>query len=162
MDIRQLFAQNENKASISERAIKTIKSKIYRYFAYKNAHNYIDQLQSFADGYNTTIHRTIDMAPKDVNSNNEEEARVATYLGRNTRERKKRFTYKIGDRVRITHLRNIFSREYDIKWTGEIFTVAQRFYRGNTPIYRLKDYAGESITGSFYPSELQKVDLKDN
>ena len=161
-DIRQLFAQNENKASISERAIKTIKAKMYRYFTYKNAYKYIDQLQSFADGYNKTIHRSIDMAPNDVTSDNEEEVHVATYLSRTTAESKKRYKYKIGDRVRITHLRNVFSREYDQKWTGEIFTVAQRFYRGNTPIYRLNDYDGEAITGSFYQPELQKVYLKDN
>ena len=34
-NIKQLFAQNENKAAISERAIKTIKSKINRYLTFK-------------------------------------------------------------------------------------------------------------------------------
>ena len=58
------FAQNESKASISERVLKTAKAKIYRYFTYKNAHRCIDQLQSFADGYKSTVHKTIDMAPK--------------------------------------------------------------------------------------------------
>ena len=36
--IQQLFAHNESKASISERVLKTVKAKIYRYFTYKNAH----------------------------------------------------------------------------------------------------------------------------
>ena len=31
----------------------------------------------------------------------------------------------------------------------------------NTPIYRIKDYKGEEITGTFYKSELQKIDIKD-
>jgi len=30
------------------------------------------------------------------------------------------------------------------------------------PVYRLKDYNGEDITGSFYQSELQKVELKED
>jgi hypothetical protein len=56
----------------------------------------------------------------------------------------------------------VFSREYDQRWSGEVFTVAQRFRRGGVPIYRLKDYVGDDITGSFYQPELQKIDLKDN
>ena len=160
-NIKQLFTQNENKASISERVLKTAKSKIIRYLTHRNTFKYIDQLQNFADGYNKTIHNTIDMAPSDVTKNNEEEVRISTYL--QTKPQKKHsFKFRVGDKVRITHLRNIFSREYDQKWTGEVFTVSQRFRRGQIPIYRIKDYFGEPITGSFYQSELQKVDLKDD
>ena len=35
----------------------------------------------------------------------------------------KRFRFNVGDRVRISHLSNIFTREYDDKWTGEIFIM---------------------------------------
>jgi hypothetical protein len=34
-------------------------------------------------------------------------------------------------------------------------------YLNNTLIYRIKDYNGEEITGTFYQSELQKIDIKD-
>ena len=34
-------------------------------------------------------------------------------------------------------------------------------YLNNTPIYRIKDYNGEEITGTFYQSKLQKIDIKD-
>ena len=73
---------------------------------------------------------------------------------------KKRFRFKVGDHVRITHMRNIFSREYDDRWSGEIFTIANRLWRESTPIYRIKDYNGDYITGTFYSSELQKLDVK--
>lgn len=162
-NIKQLFAENESKAAISERAIKTIKSKILRYLTYKNSFNYIDELQNFSDGYNKTTHRTIDMAPKDVTENNEEDVRISTYFNRPKSQAKlSKYRFKPGDRVRITHLRNKFSREYDQRWTGEVFTIAQRFHRGQKPIYRLKDYNGEDISGSFYQPELQKVNLKDD
>ena len=72
------------------------------------------------------------------------------------------FKFKIGDKVRITQLRNIFSREYDEKRTGEVFNISSTFWRNNIPIYRMKDYNGEEITGTFYQSELQKIDIKDN
>ena len=70
---------------------------------------------------------------------------------------RKPFRFKVGDKVRITYIRNIFTREYDEKWTGEIFKVTQRIMRGRLPIYRLKDFHDEEIKGTFYQSELQKV-----
>ena len=73
------YAYNEVKASASERAIKTIKTKIYRYFTYKQSYRYIDRLQDFAEGYNQTVHSTIDMPPEDVTQNNEETVRISTF-----------------------------------------------------------------------------------
>ena len=69
---------------------------------------------------------------------------------------------KIGDHVRISHLRNIFTREYDEKWSGEIFLVSKSRLRGRIPIYRLKDYLNEDIKGTFYQPELQKVELRES
>ena len=62
--VQHVFAYNKVKASVSERAIKTIKTQIYRYFTYKQSYRYIDRLQSFAEGYNRTVHSTIDMPQK--------------------------------------------------------------------------------------------------
>jgi hypothetical protein len=59
-------------------------------------------------------------------------------------------------------LRNIFSREYDEKRTGEVFNISSTFWRNNIPIYSMKNYNGEEITGTFYQSKLQKIDIKDN
>lgn len=161
--VRQMFAENDTKAAISERAIKTIKAKIYRYLMYKNAHEYVSQLQSFADSYNNTKHSTIDLEPANVTQENEEDVRLATYFSRPIQPTKQqKFRFRKGDSVRITHLRNKFTREYDQRWTGEVFTVAQRFYRGTTPIYKLKDYHSDPILGSFYSSELAPVYLEDD
>ena len=94
------------KTAVSERVIKTMKYKIYRYFAYKQTNKYIDKLQDFANGYNHTIHSTIDMAPAEVNKQNEESARLATYFARKPEKMPShlRFRIQIGDHVRITHL----------------------------------------------------------
>jgi hypothetical protein len=75
---------------------------------------------------------------------------------------RKPFRFKVGDKVRITYIRNIFTREYEEKWTGEIFKVTQRIMGGGLPIYRLKDVHDEEIKGTFYQSELQKVDVWDD
>lgn len=76
--------------------------------------------------------------------------------------KRKPFTFTIDDNVRISHLRNVFSREYDQKWSGEVFKISDRFMRGGLPIYRLKEFNGDEIKGTFYPSELQKVSVADD
>ena len=76
--------------------------------------------------------------------------------------KKMTFKFKIGDKVRITQLTNIFSREYDEKWTGEVFNVSQRFWRSGVPIYKIKDYHDEEIKGTFYQSELPKINIQEN
>ena len=147
-NIDHLLAYNESKAAVAERAIKTIKSKIYRYFTYKQSYEYVDKLQSFADSYNKTYHRTIGMAPDKVTKNKETSIWWRMYWPKKdistkkVKRVKKPFKFKVGDRVRISHLKNIFSREYDERWTGEIFTISQKILRGSISVYRLKDYNG--------------------
>ena len=79
-DVWYFPTQNETKASTSERAIKTIKTKLYRYFTYKDNYSYLAVLQSIGDSYNKTHHRTIGVIPADVNENNAEEVRLSTYF----------------------------------------------------------------------------------
>lgn len=160
--------QNETKASVSERAILTIKNRLYRYFAYKENYEYLSVLQNIAESYNNTFHRTIGTAPTDVNISNAEEVRLATYFSRMKADKKypstkrKHFKFKVGDYVRISHLRNMFTRAYDETYTGELFRVSKRYFRGTIPVYRLKDMNEEDIKGTFYQSELQKVDYDPN
>ena len=37
-----------------------------------------------------------------------------------------KYTFKIGDRVQTTFLRRPFQREYDTRWSGEIFKITRR------------------------------------
>ncbi|WAR21875.1 YMD3-like protein [Mya arenaria] len=156
--------QNETKASTSERAILTIKTRLSRYFSYKETSTFLPVLQDTADNYNHTYHRTIGMRPVDVTDNNLEEVRLATYFAQNPIQRKtntklKPFKFKIGDYVRISHLKIVFSRAYDQNYSGEVFKVYKRYYRGTLPIYRLTDLQDEDIKGLFYQSELQKINI---
>ena len=64
----------------------------------------------------------------------------------------KPFRSKVGDKVRITYIRNIFTRVYDEKWTGEIFRHTQR----------IMDFHDEEIKGTFYQPKLQTVDVRDD
>ncbi|WAR21308.1 YMD3-like protein [Mya arenaria] len=161
-DVHYFATQNETKASTSERAILTIKRKLYRYFNYKDSYHYLSILQHIADSYNHTYHRTIDMRPADVKGNNQEEVRLATYFAQNPKgkellPKQKPFKFRVGDYVRISHLKSAFTRAYDETYSGELFRVHTRYHRGLLPIYRLNDLQDEPIKGTFYESELQKV-----
>jgi len=60
------------------------------------------------------------------------------------------------DNVRITKKTSIFEKGYTPRWTEEVFTVSEVRY--TDPItYKLKDFNGEEITGSFDEQELQKT-----
>ena len=71
--------------------------------------------------------------------------------------RKKPFKFKKGDQVRLSHLKQVFQRDYQEKWTEEIFTISRRYYRDGIQVYKVKDMGGGAITGTFYTNELQKV-----
>ena len=77
------------------------------------------------------------------------------------KEKKVKFLFKVGDKVRISHLRSAFQREYDIKWSGEILKVSKRFVRQGQPIYRIIDWLNKPVKGTFYQKELQKVNVTD-
>ena len=166
-EIHYFPTQNETKASTSERAILTIKTRLHRYFSHEDTATYLPVLQDIADSYNHTYHRTIGMRPADAKDKNQEEVRLATYFARNPKQAKtntklKLFKFKEGDYVRISHLKTVFTRAYDQTYSGEVFKVHKRYHRGTLPIYRLRDLQNEDIKGTFYQSELQKVDYDPN
>ena len=45
-----------------------------------------------------------------------------------------KYKLKKGDYVRITHLKHAFDRDYQEKWTEEIFIIKSRYYRQGVPI----------------------------
>lgn len=164
--VHHFQTQNEVKASFAERVIKTLKMRLSRYFSLKQNNRWIDVLQDFTDSYNATYHRSIKRTPRSVTKDNEVEVWQIQYDLPKPRKREKKaqkpksrspFKYKIGDFVRISHLRNLFDREYDERWSGEVFKISKRFVKQGFPMYRLDDILGDVIKGSFYQIELQKV-----
>lgn len=130
---------------------------------FKQSQRYINRLQEFTRSYNKTYHRTIDNKPELVNPN-DEVVRVSTFLSREEiprKQTKRPYKFKVSNKVRISKKASVFDREYDEKWSGEIFVVRRRFLRNGIPVFTLGDYNDEAITGTFYQPELQKVDVRD-
>ena len=165
------------KANYAERVIMTIKNKIFRYLDRKETYRYVDVLQDIVQGYNSTYHRMIKTAPKDINPDNEWQIFSQQYQPKKVvknqliqvkkekpkpKKKKPIFKFKVGDFVRIPYQTSVFTRSYHAKWTGEIFVIASRYLREGVPVFKLKDTGGEAIIGTFYPQELQKVKKDDD
>ena len=59
--------------------------------------------------------------------------------------------------MRISHDRKPFQRDYQQKWTEEIFKVRRHYDRDKIPVDQLKNFGDEEVAGTFYQPELQKV-----
>ena len=162
-NIHLLLTNNLTKANYAERALKTIKSKIFRYMMSKQTHKYVNVLQDLVKAYNNTKHSSLGRPPADVNDDNEGEVRLDQYLlQRKDKSKKQNFKFEVGETVRISHLKTTFQREYQQKWTGELFKITKRYKRNGIPVYKLQDWSGEDIDGSFYQQELQVVDVNQD
>ena len=73
-----------------------------------------------------------------------------------------KYIFKIGDLVRISRINMIFDRSYDETFTREIYIIRKRFRMQAIPMYRIKDFTSEPIKGTFFKSELQKVDKDED
>ncbi len=161
--IDHFYSNNETKCVMVERAIKTIKSRLARYMTHHQTHRWIDILASITDSYNKTYHRSIKMAPASVTKRDEISLWKLQY------EYPKEFAkptigykFKVGDTVRISHLRRPFQREYDERWSTEYFLVNTRGKKQTIAYYTITDIRGEVIGGTYYANELSKVTVDDD
>jgi len=145
------------KAAIAERAIRTIKEKLFKYFSLNGSYRWIDILQDIIKDYNGNIHRTINMKPRDVNKRNEQLLLETRYNHMKIAGRGK---FKIDDVVRISKARHAFSKGYTPNWTTELFKI-KKIQHTNPVTYILGDMEGQLIKGSFYEPELQLAKYSD-
>ena len=64
--------------------------------------------------------------------------------------------FKVGDHVRMSKYKNIYTKGYTQNWSEEIFMISK--IKNTVPwTYVISDLNGEPITGKFYEKELQKT-----
>ena len=164
--IGHYVTHNITHANYAERVIRTLKSLMYRYFTHNRTYHYLNVLDDFVTNYNARPHSALGgKPPKSVNERNEaliwKRLYVDSLKPRDVDKRKvkrKPFKFKIGDFVRISKSRRVFQRDFDQKFTEEVFVIKSRYLRQGLPVYKIVDYDGDTIMGTFYSSELQRVD----
>ena len=66
----------------------------------------------------------------------------------------------VGDHVRISKYKIIFSKSYTPNWSEEVFVIKK--IKNTVPWTNvIDDLNGEEITGTFYEKELEKIDLQE-
>ena len=160
-DVKELIelysTENEEKSSIVERWIRTMKEKMWKYFTDNNTYNYMDVLPDLVKDYNNTVHSSTKLTPIDASKKKNE-----LTVWRNLYPDRYKINditpkFSVGDRVRITKKKKDFEKGYTTRWTEEIFTIKET--RNTDPItYKLEDLEGEEIKRTFYEPELQKTE----
>ena len=131
---------NEGKSVVVERFIRTLKNKLYKHLTTTSKNVYYDVLNDIVNEYNNTKHSTIKIKSKDVKD--DEGVHIDEHNEKSAR-------FNVGDRVRISKLKNIFAKGYTRNWSKEIVIVNK--INDTVPYtYNLKDLNDEGIIGSFY------------
>ena len=69
--------------------------------------------------------------------------------------------FRVGDTVRVSKYKSIFSKGYEANFTEERFKVT-KVLRGDPNMYEIEDHEGKPIIGKFYEEELSAVDKRYN
>ena len=81
---------------------------------------YFNVLDDIVDKYSNSFHSSIKMKPKDVNDDSFVEYNGTAF---NKETNKKSPKFKVGDNVRISKYKNIFTKGYTPNWSEEVFVV---------------------------------------
>ena len=157
-DLIELYStENEEKSSIVERWIRTIKEKMWKYFTDNNTYTYIDILPDLVEDYNNTVHSSTKLTPVEASKKKNELTVWRNLYPDRLKIRDLTPKFSVGDEVRITKKKKVFEKGYTTRWTEEIFTIT-RIQNTNPITYKIADLKGEEIDGTFYEPELQKTE----
>ena len=108
---------NEGKSTVAERFIRTLKNKIFKHMTAVSKSAYFDVLDNIVNKYNSTVHKTMKMKPIHFTSD--------SYAEQNEDSNEKDPNFKVGDHVRISKYKNVFSKGYTVNWAEEVFVVSK-------------------------------------
>ncbi|KAL3099727.1 hypothetical protein niasHT_027677 [Heterodera trifolii] len=151
-------------AGMAERANRTIKERLYRYFTERGTQKWVDVIQQIVHGINHSYNSSIKMRPVDVNFENAEKLRKKlkqNAIGGTAAVAKRKQPppprFQVGDRVRIEKYKHVFQKGYTGRFTNEVFTVAE-VHTDRLPVtYRIRDDDDSLIKGRFYANDLCRV-----
>ena len=145
-----------HKASIVERFIRTLKSRIERYFTEKNTVKWIDILPKLSEALNNSYHRSIGMTPNQVTFENRSEVYDNLYGAKAPPTLCK---FQIGDHVRIPLDKDIFDKGYSVAWSKEIYKIIDKRTDSEVCYYYIQTLDGHEVPGKrfFYEEELNLV-----
>ncbi|KAL3124013.1 hypothetical protein niasHT_003720 [Heterodera trifolii] len=140
------------KRGMAERANRTIKERLYRYFTERGTQKWVDVIQQIVHGINHSYNSSIKMRPVDVNFENAEKLRkklkqnaidgtaeAAAAAAAAKRKQPPPPRFQVGDRCAHEKYKHVFQKGYTGRFTNEVFTVAE-VHTDRLPVtYRIRD-----------------------
>ena len=151
-----LKTKNEEKFSVVERWIRTIKEKMWKYFMANSTNVYMNALSDLVREYNNTRHSSIKMTLIQASKKENELGVWRNLYPGHLEIHDINPKFSVGDKVRISKKKKTFEKGYTTRWTEEIFTIV-KVKRTSPVTYKIADLNGEEIQGTFYEPELQKT-----
>jgi hypothetical protein len=146
-------------ATMAERANRSLKDRLYKYFGERNTLRWIDVLQSFVDAINRSVCRTTGMRPIDVTEANAGDLMNRLYPL--SKEPAKGPKFEVGDFVRVEKRRVLKSSKIETKglatFSDIVYVVDKVFENKDPPVYKLRDYFNRPQRGYFYEQQLVRV-----
>ena len=153
--IKKYSTFSTTKACIVERFNRTLKEKMFKEFTARGSHKWISILPMVINMYNNSLHRTIGTTPTQADNN----PTLIVLKLRKIPDQKHLF--KVGDNVRISTQKGVFTKGYLPNWSTEIFRIT-KINKTLPPTYVLEDYNGNTIAGCFYSEEISKTIYPDD
>ena len=152
--IHHYSIKSKMKASVAERFIRTLKSRLEKYFVKNKTKRWIDVLPQFIENYNNTPHRSLGMTPNQVTDDNADRVFKKMFPDIHLQAKPR---LKIGDLVRKLKLKTVFDKGYKQTWSDEIFKVTQIKQAAGRIWYIISDRDGNRQSGIKYFWELNLV-----
>lgn len=171
---RLMLTSPQFHAAMVERAIRTIKERLWRYFTDRRTHNWLAVIQDIVAGINATPHSSLPegLAPREVCFANSQQVRHVLWQRaglnpsveiRRAEAPRGRTRFQLNDHVRIEKQKNPFEKGYLPRFSTELFTVI-RVRRGDRRLaprlpvtYALADHQGKPVPGWFYQQQLSRA-----
>ena len=136
---------SELKAALAERGIRTLKTRLWKFFTYNVTSRWREALPKITKNINESLNRMTGKAPIDMTDDD---------VKPDNRERKKP-KFEVGQCVRLSITRKTFKKGYDRNFTEEQFIISEVRANERPVHYKIKSLDGkEPIEGIIYGHEL--------
>ena len=159
-NIHHYLSYSLRKCPVVERFNLTIQRLLYKIMKQNNSYQWTKFIDQAMKIYLNRKHRTIKMSPLEAEKDENEPIVRRTYWLRYLKagKKKRKPKFSVGDSVRIFKERGTFHRGYMEDFTEEIFTISNVLTNLPVPRYRIKEYNGDVVVGSFFEDELVRYD----
>ena len=148
-------------AGFIERFHRSLHRLIWPAMTNTGSRNFVTYLDKILKSYNNRPHRMLgNISPKFAEehpTNAYIAAKNQEYMDTKKSKRPRIPKYKVGMKVRVRRLGDVFWRGYDGSFNEEVYTITNVKTRLDVPMFKLHTLQGEELLGHYYSHELSRV-----